>query len=181
MTTNDLTGRAAGAQVPGYILEIAPYQAGKPIEELAREFNLSETAFVLPPNSSDNTARVRIFHRTAELPFAGHPSVGTAFVLARLGHATGDLLRLEELAGVVQAQLIRDAAGEVTGAVIRSPQPLALGSPIPTAEVAACVGIDVDDEDAVACASLEKLQVHIKDVDVGEVNLLARRRPVAST
>ncbi len=53
------------------------------MQSLASEFNLSETTFVLPATDPANTARVRIFHRTAEMPFAGHPNVGTGFVLAR--------------------------------------------------------------------------------------------------
>ena len=52
------------------------------MQALAREMNLSETTFVLPPEDPDNTARVRIFNRTCEMAFAGHPNVGTAFVLA---------------------------------------------------------------------------------------------------
>src|ERR671910_2181082 len=63
------------------------------MQSLASEFNLSETTFVLPPSDPANTARVRIFNRTAEMPFAGHPNVGTAFALAQLGRATGDVLR----------------------------------------------------------------------------------------
>ena len=54
------------------------------MQALAREFNLSETTFVLPPADPANTARVRIFTPLRELPFAGHPNVGTGFVLARM-------------------------------------------------------------------------------------------------
>ncbi len=59
------------------------------MQALAREFNLSETAFVLPPDAPSNTARVRIFTPRTELPFAGHPNVGTAWVLAGLGRDRG--------------------------------------------------------------------------------------------
>ena len=52
------------------------------MQALAAEFNLSETTFVLPPADPANSARVRIFNRTAEMPFAGHPNVGTGWVLA---------------------------------------------------------------------------------------------------
>ena len=52
---------------------------------IAREFNLSETVFVLPPEDARNTRRIRIFTPGSELPFAGHPTVGTAFVLAATG------------------------------------------------------------------------------------------------
>jgi trans-2,3-dihydro-3-hydroxyanthranilate isomerase len=52
---------------------------------IAREFNFSETTFVLPPSDPKNTRRVRIFTPAGEIPFAGHPTVGTAFVLASIG------------------------------------------------------------------------------------------------
>ncbi|HEV2641885.1 MAG TPA: PhzF family phenazine biosynthesis isomerase, partial [Candidatus Elarobacter sp.] len=62
------------------------------MERIAREFNLSETVFVLPPEQPSSAARVRIFTPGRELPFAGHPTVGTAFLLASLGKVplTGD-------------------------------------------------------------------------------------------
>src|SRR6476620_5813518 len=52
---------------------------------LTREFNYSETVFVLPPDDPKHTRRVRIFTPGSELPFAGHPTVGTAFLLAAVG------------------------------------------------------------------------------------------------
>src|SRR5688572_30613294 len=54
------------------------------MQMITKEFNLSETAFVLPPEAGGDF-RVRIFNPTFEMPMAGHPTVGTAFVLARLG------------------------------------------------------------------------------------------------
>src|SRR6185437_13098639 len=65
------------------------------MQALAAEFNLSETTFVLPAEDAANTARVRIFNRRAEMPFAGHPNVGTGWVLAQHGHAKNGLLRFE--------------------------------------------------------------------------------------
>jgi len=62
------------------------------MQAVAREFNYVETTFVLPPNDAANTAQVRIFTPDRELPFAGHPNVGTAFVLARQGEAFGRAL-----------------------------------------------------------------------------------------
>lgn len=53
------------------------------MQSLAAEFNLSETTFVLPPEDAANTAKVRIFNRSAEMPFAGHPMIGTGYVLAK--------------------------------------------------------------------------------------------------
>lgn len=58
------------------------------MQALAAEFNYSESTFVLPPDDPANDARVRIFTRTREVPFAGHPNVGTAYVLARRGRCS---------------------------------------------------------------------------------------------
>ena len=55
------------------------------MQAIAHEFNLSETTFVLPPESKEHTFRLRIFTPLIELPFAGHPTVGSAFVLAAAG------------------------------------------------------------------------------------------------
>lgn len=55
------------------------------MQRIARELNLSETTFVLPAESSPDGVRVRIFTPAAELPFAGHPTIGTAYILRRLG------------------------------------------------------------------------------------------------
>ena len=70
------------------------------MQRIAAEFNYSESTFVLPPEDDANTARVRIFTPTAELPFAGHPNVGTGWVLAGLGRDRGGTLRFEEIAGL---------------------------------------------------------------------------------
>src|ERR671921_595490 len=74
------------------------------MQQIAREFNFSESTFVLP-STTGCTKRVRIFTPTAEIPFAGHPNVGTAFVLARhgsvFGRPVGEQLRFEEDAGLV--------------------------------------------------------------------------------
>jgi trans-2,3-dihydro-3-hydroxyanthranilate isomerase len=112
------------------------------MQALAAELNLSETTFVLPPEDAANTARVRIFHRTAEMPFAGHPNVGTGFVLA--DRAVHGVLRFEEIAGLVEVRLDRDTAGAVTGATIAAPQPLAIGVEMPRDLAAACAGIAPD-------------------------------------
>ena len=76
------------------------------MQAIAAEFNLAETTFVLPPKDPAHTAEVRIFTPKAEMPFAGHPNVGTAFVLARAGQSygravAGDRLVFEEKAGLV--------------------------------------------------------------------------------
>jgi trans-2,3-dihydro-3-hydroxyanthranilate isomerase len=110
------------------------------MQALAFEFNLSETTFVLPPADPANSARVRIFNRTAEMAFAGHPSIGTAYVLARAGHLHGDRLRLEVPAGVVAVEIERQD-GAVVGGRITAPQPLSLGRSFPARAIAACIGV----------------------------------------
>jgi trans-2,3-dihydro-3-hydroxyanthranilate isomerase len=115
------------------------------MQSLAAEFNLSETTFVLPPFDPANSARVRIFNRTHEMPFAGHPNVGTAYVLSRLRLATGDELRFEELAGLVTVRMERGGDGAVLGATIDAPQPLSLGVQIPPSSIAVCAGVATSD------------------------------------
>ena len=108
------------------------------MQALAAEFNLSETTFVLPPADPANTARVRIFNRRAEMPFAGHPNVGTGWVLAKQGRARDGKLRFEEIAGLVEIE-VGDAI------TIAAPQPLSLGPEMPVELVAACVGLQSSD------------------------------------
>jgi trans-2,3-dihydro-3-hydroxyanthranilate isomerase len=87
----------------------------KEMQALAQEMNLSETTFVLPPDDPANDFRVRIFTPGRELPMAGHPTIGTAFVLARekMVPAGGDTLtiRLEEKVGLIPVRLeMKDGA-----------------------------------------------------------------------
>ena len=89
------------------------------MQSLAAEMNLSETTFVLPPASPANTARVRIFNRVAEMPFAGHPNVGTGFVLAE--HARDGMLRFEKIAGLIEVAIQHNEADVPTGAEIGAP------------------------------------------------------------
>lgn len=126
----------------GNQLAVFPDAAGlsdAEMQALAAEMNYSETTFVLPPVDPANSARVRIFNRTAEMPFAGHPNVGTGFVLASLGGTGGEVLRFEELAGLVEVRVRRDAEGRPTGAEIDAPQPLQLPGELPVDDIAACL------------------------------------------
>jgi len=116
------------------------------LQRIAAEFNYSETAFVLPPADPGNTARVRIFTPTDEVPFAGHPNVGTGFALGVAGQVcgralAGDVLRFEETAGLVTVRLTRED-GAVVGARIRAPRPLELGQAIDPEVVAACASLE---------------------------------------
>jgi len=110
------------------------------MQQLAAEMNLSETTFVLPPADAANLGRVRIFNRTHEMPFAGHPMVGTAFVLGRRLTEPVESLRFEVPAGLVTVRLIRTDS-VVRGAIIEAPQPLTLGVQIPAEEIAKSIGV----------------------------------------
>jgi trans-2,3-dihydro-3-hydroxyanthranilate isomerase len=114
------------------------------MKSIAREFNYSETTFVLPPEDLTHTARVRIFTPTDEIPFAGHPNVGTAFVLGRqptvFDRPAGDAMIFEEKAGLVHIDLLREA-GAVIGAGFIAPQPLSMGEEIDAPTIAACVSL----------------------------------------
>jgi len=83
------------------------------MQALAREMNFSETVFVLPPQADDADVRIRIFTPATELPFAGHPTLGSAFVLG--GPLQKIVIRLETGAGVVPVELERQGAEIVFG------------------------------------------------------------------
>ncbi len=137
---------AAAAFLGNPLAVIPDARALKPddFQRIAREFNYSETTFVLPPESPENHARVRIFTPNEEMPFAGHPNVGTAYVLGRIGTLFGkpvpDAMRFEEIAGVVSVALMR-SAGEVSGAAVRAPRALETAAERSAADVAALAGI----------------------------------------
>jgi trans-2,3-dihydro-3-hydroxyanthranilate isomerase len=127
----------------GNPLAVIPDAGGLSTEQMqaiAAEFNLAETTFVLPPQDPKNTAHVRIFTPRSELPFAGHPNVGTAFVLARMGRATGDRLVFEEKAGLVPLELTR-RNGVVAAARLAAPQPLTTVETVAPEIVAQAVGL----------------------------------------
>lgn len=103
--------------------------------EIAREFNLSETTFVFPPERPENTRRVRIFTPANELPFAGHPTIGTAYALALLGHVKldGDETRIvfEEGVGPVPVS-IRSRDGAPVFAELSAARMPEVGPPPPS-------------------------------------------------
>lgn len=138
VTVDVFTDRRFGGN-PLAVFPDARGLADAEMQALAAEFNLSETTFVLPPVDPANTARVRIFNRVAEMPFAGHPNVGTGWVLAQQGRDRAGVLRFEEIAGLVEVRADRD------GATIAAPQPLHLGAALAVDAVAACVGLEPAD------------------------------------
>ncbi|MFV0360548.1 PhzF family phenazine biosynthesis protein [Tropicimonas sp.] len=113
---------------------------------IAREFNLSETIFVMAPRDARNIARVRIFFPTAEIPFAGHPTIGCALLLAQMGRGAEDFeteLVLEEEAGPVPVRISRIAGrprAEFTAPVL----PHLHHGPAPADLVAAAIGLPAE-------------------------------------
>jgi trans-2,3-dihydro-3-hydroxyanthranilate isomerase len=110
------------------------------MQSLAAEFGYSETTFVLPPADSANLAAVRIFTPRSEMPFAGHPTVGTALTLSWEGRApVGGEFVLEMKAGLVPVRLRVD--GEVPIADFAAPQRPSHGTPLPTRAIARALGL----------------------------------------
>ncbi|MGY3650533.1 PhzF family phenazine biosynthesis protein [Bradyrhizobium sp. LM4.3] len=83
ITVDVFTDRAFGGNQLAVVLDAGGLSTTQ-MQSIATEFNYSETTFVLPPRDKANDAQVRIFTPVRELPFAGHPNVGTAFVLATI-------------------------------------------------------------------------------------------------
>lgn len=111
------------------------------MQAIAAEFNYSETTFVLPPEGPAHLARVRIFTPRAELPFAGHPTVGTALALAWAGRTPeGGAFVLEEGAGPVPVRL-GFAGGEAVSAEFAAPAAPEHGSPLAAAPLARALGL----------------------------------------
>jgi trans-2,3-dihydro-3-hydroxyanthranilate isomerase len=119
------------------------------MQRIAREFNLSETTFVLPPHDPANTADIRIFTPMAELPFAGHPTVGTAVLLAELAEPGNGAfereVRLEEKVGLLRVVVRRDAQGATFGQFSNAVLPKPDGAAPDAAAIAAALSLsDVD-------------------------------------
>ncbi|MFI5033165.1 MAG: PhzF family phenazine biosynthesis protein [Reyranellales bacterium] len=137
-TVDVFTDRKFGGNPLAVIPDAQGLSPGQ-MQSIAAEFNLAETTFVLPPQDLKNTAHVRIFTPKSELPFAGHPNVGTAFVLARNGRS-GDRFVFEEAAGLVPLELTREN-GIVVSARLAAPQPLSLVETVSAEIVASAVGL----------------------------------------
>ncbi len=123
----------------------------KRMQAIAAEFNLSETVFVFEPRNAVNTARVRIFTPKRELPFAGHPTVGTAALIAR--ERAGDLLAAQDLRIVLEEEIgdvvciARRRKGQALAAYFELPKlPERLhAEPPEVAEIASGLGLEAQD------------------------------------
>lgn len=116
------------------------------MQQIAREFNFSESTFVLP-SATGCTRQVRIFTPASELPFAGHPNVGTAFVLATIG-VLGEVgaattVTFEEKAGRVPVEIRREGHG--FRCVLSAPEALSIGKRVDVSLVANAISIAAAD------------------------------------
>jgi trans-2,3-dihydro-3-hydroxyanthranilate isomerase len=128
-TVDVFTGKQFVGNPLAVVLNAEALSTGQ-MQAIAAEFNLAETTFVRPPKDPAHTAEVRIFTPRSEMPFAGHPNIGTAFALARAGVCYGrpigrDRVIFEEKAGLVSIEILKDGTA-VVGARLASPQPLSV-------------------------------------------------------
>jgi trans-2,3-dihydro-3-hydroxyanthranilate isomerase len=141
------------------------------MQQIAREFNFSETSFVFPPQAG-HTRKVRIFTPAREIPFAGHPNIGTAFVLASTGEF-GEIrsslaVTFEENAGLVRIT-IQEGQGKIVSCELAAPESLSLGKSIPPELLASAVSLTPEDvvtkthQPQVASVGLPFLMTELKD------------------
>ena len=114
------------------------------MQAIAKEFNFSETTFVFPPEYGQ-TRKVRIFTPTTEVPFAGHPNIGTAFALANEG-LFGDIKEtveviFEEKAGLVPVTITLDSSNQIW-CELSAPEPLTIGDSMPAGMVAKTLSLN---------------------------------------
>ncbi|MBI2212562.1 MAG: PhzF family phenazine biosynthesis protein [Acidobacteria bacterium] len=119
------------------------------MQAITREMNYSETVFVFPATDSANTCRLRIFTPGGELPFAGHPTVGTAIVLAEtgvlaLGPGTTRVV-LEEGVGPVPVSIMRDEHGRFVAELTAAQAPERLDGAAPADAIAQALSLATDD------------------------------------
>ena len=134
----------------GNQLAVIPKASGlndKQMQKIAREFNFSETTFVFPTDSSFNR-NVRIFTPYEELPFAGHPNIGTAFILANDPDSKDirapAILKFDELAGPVEVKIFYDEKNALT-CELKAPERFSFGKSVSVSEIAEILSLDESD------------------------------------
>jgi trans-2,3-dihydro-3-hydroxyanthranilate isomerase len=143
ITVDVFTDRAFGGNPLAVVLDAGGLSTAQ-MQAIATEFNYAETTFVLPPRDGANDAQVRIFTPKQEIPFAGHPNVGTAFVLASRAAKPPAQLKFEEGAGLVLVDILQEA-GRVVGAELTAPQSLGKLSQFSAEQAAGCISLSATD------------------------------------
>jgi trans-2,3-dihydro-3-hydroxyanthranilate isomerase len=143
VTVDVFTDRPFGGNPLAVVLDAEGLLTAQ-MQAIAREFNYSETTFVLPPRDAAHDAEVRIFTVNSEIPFAGHPNVGTAYVLATPAKSPPARLLFEEKAGVVPVEILSEG-GKVLSAELTAPQPLTRSTQVSAEQAAACLSLSAAD------------------------------------
>ncbi len=143
ITVDVFTDRIFGGNPLAVVLDAQGLSTAQ-MQAIATEFNYSETTFVLPARERGHDAEVRIFTVRSEIPFAGHPNVGTAFVLASQAAQTPTRLQFEEKAGLVPVDILKEQ-GRLVGAELTAPQPLKRLSQVSAEQAAACLSLRAGD------------------------------------
>lgn len=167
VTVDVFTDRQFGGNPLAVVLDAQGLSTER-MQAIAAEFNLAETTFVLPPQDPAHAAQVRIFTPKAEMPFAGHPNLGTAFVLARMGRVTGDRLVFEEKAGLVPMDIHREN-GVVVATRLAAPQQPSVGETVGAEIVASAVGLkpaDIVGQPIIASTGNNFLFAEVRSRDV---------------
>lgn len=143
VTVDVFTDRAFGGNPLGVVLDAGGLSTAQ-MQAIAREFNYSETTFVLPPQDPAHDAQVRIFTVNREIPFAGHPNVGTAFVLASQAAKPPARLLFEEQAGLVPVEVVTEQ-GKIVSTEFTAPQSLKRMSEVTAEQAAALLSLSAAD------------------------------------
>jgi trans-2,3-dihydro-3-hydroxyanthranilate isomerase len=143
ITVDVFTDRAFGGNPLAVVLDAGGLSTAQ-MQAIASEFNYSETTFVLPPRDGAHDAQVRIFTVYTEIPFAGHPNVGTAFVLATQAAKPPARLLFEEGAGIVPVEILQQD-GRPVGAELTAPQRLAKLTQFSAERAASIVSLSATD------------------------------------
>ncbi len=173
------TDRPFGGNQLAVFPEAEDVPAGE-MQRIARELNLPETVYVLPPRQEGSLRSLRIFTPEAEVPFAGHPIVGTVFAMDHEGLLSGEegTLVLDLEASTVPVRLVRDpATGALSNVVMTQQRPVFLGQFHRQDCVAEALGLSLSDLaiTGLPCEVVSTgLPVHI--VPVGSLDVIRRIR-----
>lgn len=179
--TLDVFTDAALAGNPLAIVEEAEGLDTAQMQAIAREFNLSETVFLFPPRRPDHEAQLRIFTPAGEIPFAGHPTIGTAIHLATTRHGPGfeGRLVLGEKAGPVPVRVWSESGrmrAELTAPVLPEQ-----GTVVPTrSDCAAALGLEEGDLGRLV-PQLWRGGPGFLFIELASLDALARARPIQPT
>ena len=157
----------------------ADAMSGKAMQAVAREFNLSETIFVLAPDDPAHEAKVRIFTPVYEMPFAGHPTVGAAIHLAERRWPKGALdetIVLEEQAGLVPVRVVREK-GRIRATFTAPVVPYPIDGAPNRAMAARALGLSEDDLHPDHPVALHEGGPNFLYVPLASLGALARARP----